>query len=102
MARPKGQPKLGGRAKGTVNKATSNAREAIADFVEGNVDRLNGWLDAIAEENPKDAFNCFMSVIEYNIPKLARTDTRLVDEDGKDRDVNIIINRNVFNAPDRS
>lgn len=59
---------------GVANKATSQAREAIAAFVEGNVDRLNGWLDEIAEKNPQAAFDSFMSVVEYHIPKLARTE----------------------------
>lgn len=64
--------KTGGRVAGVANKATSQAREAIAAFVEGNVDRLNGWLDQIAEKDPKAAFDCFMDVVEYHIPKLAR------------------------------
>lgn len=66
-----------GRPKGVPNKVTAHAREAIAAFVNGNADRLTAWLDAIAEKDPKDAFNCFMSVVEYHIPKLARTDTTL-------------------------
>ena len=60
-----------GRPKGAPNKATQNAREAIALFVDNNAHRLEKWLDRIAEESPKDAFNCFQSVIEYHIPKLA-------------------------------
>lgn len=48
------------------------AREAIAMFVEGNVERLSGWLDEIAADSPKDAFKCFMDVVEYHIPKLER------------------------------
>lgn len=63
-----------GRPKGVPNKATSDARAAIAAFVDGNVERLNGWLDRIAEDEPKQAFDCFMSVIEYHIPKLARSE----------------------------
>lgn len=66
--------KTGGRKAGTANKATTQAREAIAMFVEGNVDRLNGWLDEIAAESPKDAFDRFMSVVEYHIPKLQRAE----------------------------
>lgn len=61
-----------GRPKGLPNKSTSNAREAIAAFVDGNAHRLLEWLDRIAEDNPKAAFDCFQSVIEYHIPKLAR------------------------------
>lgn len=75
-----------GRPQGSKDRATINARAAIADFVEGNADRLCGWLDAIANgekkdddiwirrPDPKAAFDCYMSVIEYNIPKLARTE----------------------------
>ena len=76
MAAPKGHnfnPR--GRGKGTPNKATVNAREAIARLVDGNAHRLNKWLDQIAAENPLDAFRCFMDICEYHIPKLARTET---------------------------
>ena len=83
MAKPKGSAKSGGRTKGVVNKTTANAREAIAAFVEGNVDRLNGWLDAIAEENPKAAFECFMDVVEYHVPKLNRTEMQTLDKNGQ-------------------
>lgn len=63
-----------GRPKGLPNKATSKAREAIAQFVDNNAHRLEGWLDKIAEKDPKQAFDCFQSVIEYHIPKLARAE----------------------------
>lgn len=62
-------------------------------FVEGNAERLQGWLELIAEgipkldkngvvipgeykvePNPAKAFELFNSVIEYHIPKLARTE----------------------------
>jgi len=69
--------KTGGRAAGTSNKATMQAREAIASFVDGNAHRLVLWLDEIAANEklgPKAAFDCFMSVVEYHVPKLARTE----------------------------
>lgn len=76
---PKGGSKpgerRGGRGKGTPNKATLHAREAIARFVDGNAHRLNGWLDEIAaNDGPKAAFQCFSDLIEYHVPKLARTE----------------------------
>jgi hypothetical protein len=88
------KPKTGGRQAGTPNKATQQAREAIATFVDGNVHRLQGWLDDIAEgvigndgkvivrPDPERAFELFQSVIEYHVPKLARTE--LTGKDGKD------------------
>ena len=82
-----------GRPAGSPNKATKEAREAIAAFVDGNAHRLTGWLDQVAEgvkvdvldakgqpvgqeyvvpPNPAKAFDMFQSVVEYHIPKLAR------------------------------
>jgi len=81
--------KTGGRVAGTPNKATAEAREAIAKFVDGNADRLQTWLDQVAYgvkdsdgedakyvvlPNPEKAFVLFQSVIEYHVPKLARTE----------------------------
>jgi hypothetical protein len=66
------QPK-GGSRKGRPNKATANAREAIARFVDGNAERLNDWLQEIYDrDGPKAAFLCFTDLIEYHVPKLAR------------------------------
>ena len=71
-----------GRPKGAINKTTVEARKAIATFVEGNAHRLTEWLDAVAngspehdaKPNPAKAFELFQSVVEYHIPKLARTE----------------------------
>lgn len=83
MAAPKGHDgQGGGRPKGAISKTTADARAAIAQFVEGNVDRLNGWLDAIAAKDPSRAFDSFMSVVEYHVPKLARNEH--TGKDGKD------------------
>ncbi len=75
----KGQ-KTGGRIAGTPNRATQEAREAIAAFVNGNADRLQTWLDQVAETNPEKAFTLFQSVIEYHVPKLARTEVANADD----------------------
>jgi hypothetical protein len=81
--------KTGGRKPGVPNKATADARQAIASFVDGNAHRLTEWLDQVAsgikvlnaetgEEkyavlpNPAKAFDMFQSVVEYHVPKLAR------------------------------
>jgi len=79
--------KTGGRVAGTPNKVTNEARQAIALFVDANAHRLTGWLDQVAEgvktpdgdeyvvpPNPAKAFDMFQSVVEYHIPKLARTE----------------------------
>lgn len=80
------KPPGSGRKKGTPHKVTAQARIAIAQFVDGNATRLVGWLDLIAAKDPKQAFDCFMSVVEYHIPKLARSE--LTGKDGKDLTIN--------------
>lgn len=75
--KPKGSPKTGGRQAGTPNKATGIARLAFANFVDNNADRLQEWLDDIANNEklgPKAAFDCLMQVAEFHVPKLARTE----------------------------
>lgn len=87
MAHPNPRAAGIGRKKGTGNKATAAAREAMAAYVEGNVGRLQEWLNMVAygvrdEEtgkwvilpNPAKAFGMFQSVLEFHIPKLSRID----------------------------
>ncbi len=94
------QPK-GGSRKGIPNKVTTEARQAIAAFVDGNAHRLTGWLDQVADgipkegedgfwlvPNPAKAFELFQSVVEYHIPKLARQEH--VGEGGGPLVVNLI------------
>ena len=93
-----GRPIGSGRPPGVPNKATAAAREAIAKFVDGNAHRLQKWLDEVADgkpmldpegnqmydddgrplwvvpPNPEKAHNMFQSVIEYHVPKLARSE----------------------------
>ena len=65
----------GGSRKGVPNKATHDARAAIALFVEQNTPRLQGWLDEIATtKGPDAAFRCVQELLEYHVPKLARTE----------------------------
>jgi len=67
--------KGGGRPKGVPNRRTVHAREAIARLVDGNAERLQEWLDQIAErDGPQAAWRCMMDVIEYHVPKLSRTE----------------------------
>ncbi|MBU6191412.1 MAG: hypothetical protein KGR68_18990 [Betaproteobacteria bacterium] len=71
----KGRKPGPGRPKGLPNKSTANAREAIARLVDGNSERLQEWLDQIAErDGPAAAWKCMMDVIEYHVPKLSRTE----------------------------
>lgn len=84
----KNRPKYGGRTAGVPNKTTQQAREAIAMFVDTNAHRLTEWLDTVAngdpendiKPNPAKAFELFQSVVEYHVPKLARTELTGAEE----------------------
>ena len=76
----------GGSRKGIPNVATQDARAAIGKFVDSNAHRLTKWLDQVSDgvtdasgdyvvkPNPERAFAMFQSVIEYHVPKLARSE----------------------------
>lgn len=72
MAR--GKKTGGGSRKGIPNKATLAAREAIANFVDDNAHRLQGWLDQIAKDDPEKAFRCLKDILEFHVPRLERTE----------------------------
>jgi hypothetical protein len=102
----------GGRPAGSPNKATQEARQAIASFVDGNAHRLTEWLDQVAAgvkvqeqtedgeivekyvvpPNPAKAFDMFQSVVEYHVPKLARMEVAGDKENPLEMDVHV----NVF------
>lgn len=81
-----------GRPAGSPNKSTAMAREAIAKFVDGNAHKMEEWLVQVANgvkndenkyivlPNPEKAFGMLQSVMEYHVPKLARTEM-VGDED---------------------
>ena len=59
------------------SKSTLLAKEAIAKFADNNADRMQQWLDDVAADpkhGPKVAFDMLMGVMEYHLPKLARTE----------------------------
>lgn len=81
---PKGTPKppnSGGSRKGCPNKATKTAREAFSKLLDGNIDKLQQWLDLLAERDPLQAFRCVLDMAEFAVPKLARTE--ITGADGK-------------------
>lgn len=63
-----------GRVKGVPNKVTQDVRAAIAKLAEGNVERCQAWLDRIATDDPDKALDLYLKMLEYHIPKLARSE----------------------------
>src|SRR5690625_150847 len=106
-----------GRPKGSVNKATATARQAIAMVADGMAPEFEKWLGKIAEGTPKEldadgkpkswlvkpdprgAAEVYLKAIEYHIPKLSRAE--VTGRDGKDL-VTATLNIVGVKAPKRS
>lgn len=91
MAAPRGTmpPNAGkGRPKGTPNRATADVRATIALIAERNAERLETWLARVARKNPDRAADLYLRMIEYHIPKLARTE--VTGKDGEELRVRVI------------
>lgn len=83
----KTRQKTGGRVAGTPNKATQEAREAIKALLDANIPFIQSWIVATAEgimddqtgkyivnPNPAKACEIVQNLVEYSVPKLARTE----------------------------
>lgn len=78
------RPKTGGRARGTPNRVTTDVRRAIAIFAEENAYRLQEWLDRIASEDPAKAADLYVRLLEYHVPRLARSEIAIQPRDRSD------------------
>ena len=83
----KTRKKTGGRVAGTPNKVTQEAREAVKALLDANLPYLQTWLQNTAEgimddetgkylvlPNPGKACDIVQNMVEYAVPKLARTE----------------------------
>jgi hypothetical protein len=96
--RPKGSPKIGGRAKGTPNKASTEFRQTVTALLEGNAQNVSQWLSEVAigkqaidkdgnprfdahgepvmllKPDPGRALDLMAKLAEFAAPKLARVE----------------------------
>jgi hypothetical protein len=79
--------KTGGRKAGVPNKVTQEAREAVKALLDANLPYLQVWLQTTADgvyddqsgkwivpPNPGKACDIVQNLVEYSVPKLARTE----------------------------
>ena len=83
----KSRQKTGGRVAGVPNKATKEAREAVQAILDSNLPFIQSWIQSTAEgifddqsgkwivpPNPAKACDIVQNLVEYSVPKLARTE----------------------------
>jgi len=79
--------KNGGRKAGVPNKVTQEARELVKQLLDANLPYLQSWIVSTAEgilddktgkyivqPNPAKACEIVQNLVEYSVPKLARTE----------------------------
>lgn len=69
-----GQEKTAGRKAGSLNKATSQFKEALNHLLEEASPKMIEWLDRIAVNDPGKALDMISRLAEYIHPKLARSE----------------------------
>lgn len=63
-----------GKPKGLVNKSKREFTVSLREMFEGNADKIAGWLEEIAKDDPKEALNQLNRWAEFCFPKLARNE----------------------------
>jgi hypothetical protein len=70
MAAPKGQPKSGGRQKGTPNKVTKDVRDFVRELISNNLELIEKDFKKIS---PKERLQLTVGLLQYVIPKMTET-----------------------------
>lgn len=75
--------KTGGRAKGTINKATAETKELLQKIVSNEIDKIDVLL---AQLQPKERIDAIIKLLPYIVPK----QSELVIEDISDKPRTVI------------
>lgn len=86
-----GKRKGAGRPKGATSPDIQDARRAIAKFCNMNTEKIQGWFDEVAKENPEKALDILAKYMEFHVPKLARTEQQALDKDGQPADNKMLV-----------
>ena len=73
--------KYGGRKKGTPNKEVKDIREAFQVLIENNLDKMDLWINQLAEKNPEKAINTILRLSDFILPKLTKTEITQLPKD---------------------
>ena len=71
MARPKGEPKLGGRQKGSINKATISIRDSFKSLIENNLEQIEADLLML---KPAERIKAITELSKFCVPTLKAVD----------------------------
>lgn len=72
-----------GRPPGVPNRVTARVRSAVAELAESLLDKVPGWIEAGAKDDPLGAARLYLAILEYCVPKVDRAgydSLRRIDE----------------------
>lgn len=69
MARPKGQPKYGGRQKGTINKVTAESKDLFSTIIAGHIPNIHNALNEVFEKDKALYLKSISALLPYFLPK---------------------------------
>jgi len=79
-----------GRPKGAGNKLTTDLRQAVADFLNDNWEKIQSDFDKL---EPKDRLSFIEKLLQYNLPKLQSVSNSLDFETLSDEQLDKFIDR---------
>ncbi|MBG78242.1 MAG: hypothetical protein CL570_04345 [Alphaproteobacteria bacterium] len=77
-----------GRPKGSTNRSTKAMKKALAQLIDDNLDNMSDWLNEMAKDDPKAAFQCMLSLMEFHMPKMSRVTFVGDNEEKADHEIN--------------
>lgn len=63
------------RPKGSKNRTTIQAKEAIAEVLSGRVEDLDAWIGQVAQTDPYRAFQMVVELCKLTIPKVRQNES---------------------------
>lgn len=65
-----------GRPKGALNRSTEEMKLTIARATNKALNNLPAVMDRLSQEDPKEAIELALKLLEFNLPKLSRTEMK--------------------------
>ena len=66
-----------GRPKGVPNASTERVKAFYLDLLDGNLERIQDWLNQTAAEDPAKALDFLLKLSPFVIPKKTESDIKI-------------------------
>lgn len=88
----KGNQLSKGRPKGAINRSTEMMKLSVARATNKVLDELPSIMEEMVKKDPKSAVDLAIKLLEFNMPKLSRTEMRAEIEQ-KIQSISVNINK---------